>query len=95
MLGSFVTPHQVRRTLELSCEAPIVPGFVSFNSLLGGIAALLLPVADVQRLRRRYVTQFLQNALGECGNVLGVAREGVCKQASRVRYSTIASEVVF
>jgi hypothetical protein len=24
-----------RRTLELSCEAPIGPGFVSFNSLLG------------------------------------------------------------
>jgi hypothetical protein len=31
----------VRRTLELSCEAPIVPGFVSFNSLLGGVVHLL------------------------------------------------------
>jgi hypothetical protein len=29
----------VRRTLELSCEAPIVPGFVSFNSLFAGSAA--------------------------------------------------------
>jgi len=29
----------VRRTLELSCEAPIVPGFVSFNSLFGSIVA--------------------------------------------------------
>jgi len=27
-------------TLELSCEAPIVPGFVSFNSLLGGAVDL-------------------------------------------------------
>jgi hypothetical protein len=26
-------PSRVRPTLELSCEAPIVPGFVSFNSL--------------------------------------------------------------
>jgi len=31
--------RSVRRTLELSCEAPIVPGFVSFNSLFGGAVA--------------------------------------------------------
>jgi hypothetical protein len=29
-------PRNVRPTPELSCEAPIVQGFVSFNSLLGG-----------------------------------------------------------
>jgi hypothetical protein len=27
----------VRPTLELSCEAPLCSGFVSFNSLLGGL----------------------------------------------------------
>jgi hypothetical protein len=30
----------VRRTLELSCEAPFWPGFVSFNSLLCGAVIL-------------------------------------------------------
>jgi hypothetical protein len=28
--------RSLETTLELSCEAPIVPGFVSFNSLLDG-----------------------------------------------------------
>lgn len=29
----------LRRTLELNCKAPFLPGFVSFNSLFGGLAA--------------------------------------------------------
>ena len=33
------TLQRVHRTLELSCEAPIVPGFVSFNSLFDGVVA--------------------------------------------------------
>ena len=33
------SPLLVHRTLELSCEAPIVPGFVSFNSLFGGLVS--------------------------------------------------------
>jgi len=36
---AYDSPH-VRRTLELSCEAPIWPGFVSFNSLFDGPVAI-------------------------------------------------------
>jgi hypothetical protein len=43
----------VRPTLELSCEAPIVPGFVSFNSLLG--RSSLLTACMISRARRALV----------------------------------------
>ncbi len=39
ILSPVSSRHQVRRTLELSCEAPIWPGFVSFNSLFDGVVA--------------------------------------------------------
>ena len=38
-LALLALPPGVRRTLELSCEAPIWPGFVSFNSLFGRAVA--------------------------------------------------------
>jgi hypothetical protein len=35
-----VLRRSLETTLELSCEAPIVQGFVSFNSLFGSAVAL-------------------------------------------------------
>jgi hypothetical protein len=32
-----VLRRSLETTLELSCEAPFSPGFVSFNSLFGGV----------------------------------------------------------
>ena len=39
-------PATVRRTLELSCEAPIAQGFVSFNSLFDGLTIQANLVVD-------------------------------------------------
>jgi hypothetical protein len=40
-------PHYVCPTLELSCKAPVLPGFVSFNSLFGGIVFLVLWLVEL------------------------------------------------
>ena len=54
----LATPQAVRRTLELSCEAPIVPGFVSFDSLFCG-AVLLLDTKALDRRALRETTRLL------------------------------------
>jgi hypothetical protein len=47
----------VRRTMELSCEAPIVSAFVSFKSLLGGSGE-----------HRDYQAEIIGRVYGDCGN---------------------------
>jgi hypothetical protein len=47
----------IRRTLELSCEAPIVPGFVSFNSLFGNAARPGTPLPSSRNQNAEHAPQ--------------------------------------
>ena len=77
-----------RLTLELSCEAPIAPGFVSFNSLSGGLVALSAMLGQAEPS----VTLMITPSLCVRGTVLGRGHRRASSSFIREAMASLKSE---